>query len=239
MSVMRAEEFDSLRRFVSEKYARSGQPADVIAALDRHNDRVLSHVEEIADGEGLGDADRELLKTIAILHDSAKADTHLMRHADAGAEIAAEKLTELGKDPEFIANVQRGIRCHMGPFLFIEEEAKKHEERTGEHLHFPRPETQFERLFYDADMLALMDIDGIEKIVILRSTTDEFIEEDENTAATEGGTPRAAAYRSAFQSVERAADTLFSTTARKIADRLMEEARVHIAQRLAAETTTS
>ena len=236
---MRAEEFEALRRFVSEKYANSGQPPDVIAALDKHNDRVLSHVEEIADGEGLGDADRELLKVIAILHDSAKADTHLMRHADAGAEIAAEKLSELGKDPQFIENVQRGIRCHMGPFPFIDEEAKKHAERTGEHLHFPRPETGFERLFYDADMLALMDIDGIEKVVILRSTTDEFIEEDENTAATEGGTPRAAAYRSAFQSVERAADTLFSRTARKIADRLMEEARVHIAQRLAAETTTT
>ena len=236
---MRAEEFDALRRFVSDRYAKSGQPDDVIAALDTHNDRVLSHVEEIAEGEQLDEAQREILKVIAILHDSAKADTHLMRHAEAGAEIAETKLSELGKDPEFIANVQRGIRCHMGPFPFIDEEARKHAERTGEHLHFPRPETDIERFFYDADMLALMDIDGIEKVVILRSTTAEFIEEDENTAATEGGTPRAAAYRSAFQSVERAADTLFSRTARKIADRLMEEARVHIAQRLAAETTTT
>jgi hypothetical protein len=239
MSVMRAEEFDRLLSFVSEKYENSGQPPDVIQALTKHNDRVLAHVEEIANGERLDDAERELLKTIAILHDAAKADTHLMLHADAGADIAAEKLRELGKDEEFIQNVQRGIRCHMGPFPFIEEEARKYAARTGEHLHFPRPESHFEQLFYDADMLALMDIDGIEKVVVLRSTTLDFMEEDERTASAEGGTPRAAAYRSAFQSVERAADTLFSTTARKIADRLMEEARVHIAECLAAETTTA
>jgi hypothetical protein len=175
------------------------------------------------------------LKAIAILHDSAKADTHLMKHAEAGAEVAAEKLRELGQSDEFIAAVERGILCHMGPFPFIEEEAAKHAARTGEHLHFPRPQSRVEQLFYDADMLALMDIDGIEKVVVLRSTTPDFIAEDEATAAADGGTPRAAAYRSAFQSVERAAATLFSATARNIARRLMDEAKAHIATALQAE----
>jgi hypothetical protein len=237
--MMGAEEFQALLDYVSDRYERSGKPRDVVDALNHHNYRVLSHVEEIAEGEALDRATFDTLKTIAILHDAAKADTHLMKHAEAGAEVAAEKLRELGKSEEYIAIVQRGIRCHMGPFPFIEEEARKYAERTGEHLHFPRPETRVEQLFYDADMLALMDIAGIEKVVVLRSTTAEFIEEDERTAAVEGCTPRAAAYRSAFQSVKRAADTLFSETARRIAQRLMDEAEAHIEQHLRAETAST
>jgi hypothetical protein len=229
-------DYEALLSYVSERYAHSGKDADIVAALDKHNYRVLSHVEEISAGEKLDPAEHELLKTIAVLHDAAKADTDLLLHADAGAEVAAEKLRELGKDEAFIDAVGRGIKCHMGPFPFIEEEAVKYAERTGAHLHFPRPETKIERLFYDADMLALMDIEGVEKVVVLRSTTKQFIEEDEAAAASDGGTPRAAAYRSAMQSVQRAADTLFSETARKIAARLLEEASAHVASRLATET---
>lgn len=239
MSVMRRDELDALLDFVSKKYEESGQPPDVVEALNKHNLRVLSHVEEIAQGEGLDAVQSETLKTIAILHDAAKADTHLLAHAEAGAEIAETKLRELGKPDGFIEAVQRGIRCHMGPFPFIEEEAKKHEDRTGEHLHFPRPESTIEQLFYDADMLALMDIAGIEKVVVLRSSTQDFIAEDEREAQTDGGTPRAAAYRSAFRSVERAAASLHCPTARRIADRLMEEARRYIDGRLAEETAAA
>jgi hypothetical protein len=234
--VMGAEELEALMSYVSDRYARSGKPADVVESLNRHNANVLQHVEEIARGEGLNEDDAQTLKTISILHDAAKADTHLMLHAEAGADVAAEKLRELGKSDEFIGIVQRGILCHMGPFPFIEEEAKKYAERTGDHLHFPRPQSTVEQLFYDADMLALMDIDGIEKVVVLRSTTPDFIEEDVRAAAASGGTPRAAAYRSAMQSVQRAADTLFSETARKIAQRLMDEAKTHVNAHLAQET---
>lgn len=232
-------EFDSLIAYVRDRYARSEQPPDVVKALNEHNDRVLNHVEEISTGESLNEDDHELLKTIAVLHDVAKADSHLMLHAEIGAEVAAEKLREMGKDESFIAAVESGIVCHMGPFPFIEEEAKKYAERTGDHLHFPRPQTTIEKLFYDADMLALIDIEGIEKVVVLRSTTPEFSAEDEAAAAAEGGTPRAAAYRSAMQSVNRAADTLFSESARKIARRLVAEAERHIASRLEAETASA
>ncbi len=232
---MGAADFEALMSYVSHRYARSGKAPDVVESLNRHNANVLQHVEEIAAGEGLSEEDSQTLKTISILHDAAKADTHLMLHAEAGAEVAEERLRELGKSDEFIATVQRGILCHMGPFPFIEEEAKKYAERTGDHLHFPRPQSRVEQLFYDADMLALMDIDGIEKVVVLRSTSPDFIEEDEREAASSGGTPRAAAYRSALQSVKRAADSLFSETARDIARRLMAEAEAHISQRLAEE----
>ena len=231
MTHLTDEEFDRLSAYVSDRYASSGLPDDVVKALDHHNDRVLGFAEAIADGEHLDPGDRELLRTIAVLHDAAKADTHLLHHAEAGAELAAELLEELDKPKAFIESVQSGIVCHMGPFPFVDEEAAKYSERTGEELHLPRPQTAIDRLFYDADMLALMDIDGIEKVVVLRSTTTEFIEEDERTAATDGGTPRAAAYRSALQSVLRAAATLHSDTAKRIGQRLAAEAHSYVAAR--------
>jgi hypothetical protein len=239
MSFVSERDFDVLRERVRDRYGASGQPADVVHALNEHNDRVLEHVEEIAAGEGVTGTDYELFKTIAILHDVAKADTPLMLHAHAGSEDAANLLHEIGADQKFIDAVVHGIECHMGPFPFIDEESRKYTERTGEHLHLPRPESNVEKLFYDADMLALIDIEGIEKIVVLRATTAEFMDEDERTAAADGSTPRAAAYKSAMQSVTRAADTLFSKTARKIAARLVAEAERHIAQRLTAEATTT
>jgi hypothetical protein len=238
MSLVTGEDQEALLAYVTERYEGSGQPADVIAALNEHNYRVLGHVDEIAKGERLSADDHDLLRTIAILHDVAKADTHLMLHADVGSDVAREKLTELGKDEAFITTVQDAIRCHLGPFPFIEEEAEKYAKRTGEHLHLPRPQTRIEWLFYDADMLALMDIEGIEKVRVLRETTPEFIAEDEAVASAEGGTPRAAAYRSALQSVRRAAETLSSDTAKKIGERLVEQARRHIDERLTEEKTS-
>lgn len=235
MSLVTPEEFEHLRTHVRERYARSDQAPEVVKALNEHNDRVLGHAEDIARGEGLDSNETDLLKTIAVLHDLAKADTHLMLHADAGSEDGAVLLRELGKSESFIESVQQGIRCHMGPFPFIEEEAEKYAKKTGEHVHHPRPRSKIDRLFYDADMLALIDIEGIEKVVVLRRTTPEFVREDERVAAQEAITPRAAAYRSAMQSVQRAADTLFSETARRLAAELVRDAQRHVTERLTAE----
>jgi len=235
MSAMTTKELEDLILFVTLRYIQSGKPSDVVGALNEHNFRVLAHVDEIAKGEELDEDDYLLIKTIAILHDVAKADAHLMKHAEVGAEIAADKLREMGKDEEFVAAVERGILCHMGPPPFIEEETKKYTEATGEHVHHPRPEGKIEQLFYDADMLALIDVEGVRKVVVLRTNTPQFIEEDKATAAADGGSPRAAAYRSAFQSVQRAAESLYSKTAKKIAERLIEEARLYVDESLAME----
>jgi len=236
---MTGKDLDALLAFVSERYKRSGQPTDVILALNEHNYHVLEHVDEIAEGEDLSSDDHQLLRTIAILHDVAKADTHLMLHADVGSDVAGRKLRELGKDETFIGIVQNAIRCHLGPFPFIDEEAEKYAKRTGEELQPPRPQTRIEWLFYDADMLALMDIEGIEKVRVLRETTPDFIAEDEAVSRSEGGTPRAAAYRSALQSVRRAAETLSSTSAKRIGERLVAQAKRHIDERLTKERASS
>ncbi|MEX2537833.1 MAG: HD domain-containing protein [Actinomycetota bacterium] len=232
---MSTGEFEDLILFVTLRYIQSGKPSDVVGALNEHNFRVLAHVDDIAKGEELNEADYELLKTIAILHDVAKADSHLMLHAEVGAQIAADKLREMGKGEDFIRAVVRGIQCHMGPPPFIEEETRKYNEATGEEVVHPQPESRIEQVFYDADMLALIDVEGVRKVVVLRTNTPQFIEEDIATAAADGGSPRAAAYRSAFQSVQRAADSLYSETAREIAERLIAEARLYVEESLAME----
>ncbi len=235
MGSITTNELEELILFVTLRYIQSGKPSDVVGALNEHNFRVLAHVDEIAKGEKLKEDEYVLLKTIAILHDVAKADAHLMKHAEVGAEIAENKLREMGKSEEFVQAVARGILCHMGPPPFIEEETRKYTEATGEHVHHPRPESKVEELFYDADMLALIDVEGVRKVVVLRTNTPSFIEEDKATAASNGGSPRAAAYRSAFQSVQRAADSLFSKTAKEMAARLIEEARLYVDESLAME----
>src|SRR5581483_4736943 len=97
MSQVSGEDLEALLGYVTQRYESSGQPPDVVHALTEHNDRVLRHVDEIAEGEGLAADEHELLRTIAILHDVAKADTHLMLHAHVGSTVAREKLEELGK----------------------------------------------------------------------------------------------------------------------------------------------
>src|SRR2546425_4213186 len=102
MTVMKQREFDALRQLVRDRYGNSRQPPDVVRALNEHNDRVLEHVEEIAAAEGVQGQDYDLIKTIAILHDIAKADTPLMLHADAGSDDAVVALRDIGKDEDFI-----------------------------------------------------------------------------------------------------------------------------------------
>lgn len=237
MTFMTEDDFAALREFVALRYEASGQPEQVVIALHGHNRRILGFVDDLAEGESLNAADYQLLRTIAVLHDVAKAETPLVLHAEAGSAIAGAKLREIGKDGEFVGAVERAILCHMGPFPFVQEEAEKYARRTGRHLHLPRPETWIERLFYDADMLALMDLQGIEKVVVLRSTTPEFVEEDEREAAEIGITRRAAAYHSALRSVRRAAESLYSMTGRRLARKLVDDAERYVATRITSEPT--
>src|SRR5260370_3301981 len=104
-----------LRRYVVDRYDASGQPDQVLRELHAHNDRALEYAEAIAAGEGISEADRELLVTVAVLHDAAKAETPLMLHAHAGGGLAREKLAEPGEDGGFIAAGAHAIRAPLGP----------------------------------------------------------------------------------------------------------------------------
>lgn len=228
MGLPTEQDLADLQDWVRSRYEASGLAPDTVSALIRHNEKVLAFTECLCDDAQVSREERLLLRTIAILHDAAKAETPLLLHAQVAAELARKKLAEVDVDAEFADVVEGAILSHMGPLPFIEEEARKHTERTGEHLDIPAPKTRIEKLFYDADMLTLMDVSGVEKIVNLRCCTDQFIEEDERVAVEEETTPRAVAYSSALQSVHRAAATLFTPEARRLAQTLVEEAERHV-----------
>jgi len=104
----------------------------------------------------------------------------------------------------------------MGPIPgFMANEAKKWEEKTGEKIEFPRPKSTVDKLLYDADMLSLISLHGIQKILTIR---------EKKTAAKEGITVEEARWRSALKSAYEAADSLFTESAKRKAHQFLIEA---------------
>ena len=69
-----------------------------------------------------------------------------------------------------------------------------------------------------------IDKRGIEKILELRKSNQQFIEEDKEAAKEKGISRAAAALESALRSARQAADSLFTESAKKKAAKLLEKA---------------
>ena len=162
----------------------------------------------------------------AVLHDVAKVDTPLLKHGFEGAKIAQKKLLEIGLDNNVIEKITNAIERHMGPIPgFMQREAEKHLNETGEEIIFPRPETVVDKILYDADMLSLVDERGINKILALRKSIEVFIKEDQEATNKNGTTQEEASWLSALKSAEEAESSLYTNTARKKGDILIKKAR--------------
>ncbi|MBP6989699.1 HD domain-containing protein [Candidatus Shapirobacteria bacterium] len=219
---------DLLKDYVKEVYSKSaeGDPKKEmqVKEFNRHNEDILDFIEELTKEEKISPEDMEAAKLAAVLHDVAKFDAPLIKHGFEGAKIAEKKLKELNFDEKTIQQVKNSIERHMGPIPgFMENEAKKWEEQTGEKIEFPRPKNTVDKALYDADMLSLISFHGIEKILTIRKNTDIFQEEDEKTAAKEGITIEEARWRSALKSAYEAADSLFSESAKRKANQFLTE----------------
>ena len=217
-----------LKDYVKEVYLKSaeGDPKKEmqVKEFNRHNEDILDFVEELTEEE-MSPEDKEMAKLAAILHDIAKFNAPLVKHGFEGAKMAETKLKELNFDKEMVQQVKNAIERHMGPIPgFMANEAKKWEEKTGEKIEFPRPKSTVDKLLYDADMLSLISLRGIQKILTIRENTDVFQEEDEKTAAKEGITVEEARWRSALKSAYEAADSLFTESAKRKAYQFLIEA---------------
>ena len=218
-----------LKDYVKEVYLQSteGDPKKEmqVEEFNQHNEDILDFVEELTKEEKISPEDMETTKLAAVLHDAAKFNTPLVKHGFEGAKMAEKKLRELNFDEEIAQQVKNAIERHMGPIPgFMENEAKKWEEKTGEKIEFPRPENTVDKLLYDADMLSLISLHGIEKILTIRKNTDVFKEEDEKIAAKEGTTVEEVRWRSALKSAYEAADSLFTESAKRKANQFLTEA---------------
>lgn len=224
--VMSPKDFEYLKKFVKETYENRGPNPELIEKFNEHNETVLGYARDLASQEKLTPLESAILETAVILHDVSKFDVPLIKHGWESAKIAEEKLEQMGKDKEFIEAVKSAIERHMGPIPgFMANEAKKWEEKTGQKIEFPRPETKVDQILYDADMLCLIDRKGIEKILQLRKDIEQFIKEDKETAEKEGISQAEAAFQSALNSAHQAAESLYTESAKKKAKQLLEEVK--------------
>jgi len=220
------EKINEIKKFVNEIYESSKLSDEVIESLNEHNKTILKYTKELATEESLSQEDLENVQLAAILHDAAKTNSSLLKHGFASSKIAQQKLLEMGFKNERVKIITNAIERHMGPIPgFMQREAKKHTDKTGEEVIFSRPETMVDKILYDADMLSLVDKNGINKILILRKSIDMFINEDKQEANEKNISQEKVAYLSALKSAEEAINSLYTEAARKKGDVLIKEAR--------------
>jgi len=243
---IRERDYELLKDYVNDIYEKSEAEEEVIESFKEHNETVLKYADNLAKKEEINPEEEEILKTATILHDVSKLGTEegeevpLVKHGWESAVMAEKKLEELGKSEEFIKGVKKAIERHMGPIPgFMEREAKKWEKETGEKIKFPRPEIITEKILYDADMLALIDPQGIEKIMNIRKNNEIFIKDDRETAAREGISQEEASLRSALKSGQEATASLFTDSAREKAKELLKESETQIRRKLEKEKKVS
>lgn len=228
-----------LKDYVNEVYEKSGADKALIESFKEHNNTVLGYARDLAEKEGISHEDLDVLVVAAIFHDVSKLGAEdgknvpLVKHGWESAKMAENKLRELGRNEEFIGKVKNAIERHMGPIPgFMQNQAEKWEKGTGEKIDFPRPKILIDKVLYDADMLALIDVRGIEKIMNIRKAAEVFIKEDQETAAKEGIAQEEAALKSALKSGQEAVGSLFTDSAKEMAGELLRESENQIRKKL-------
>jgi len=168
-----------------------------------HTEDVLEGVIEISFLKNFSLQERRAVEIAAILHDLAKADPSPKEYADipnyvlvnhhqmAAAEVPEiltdeylEKVgTEKGSFEDLRRWVEKAILEHMGPHPgFMEKTLRKVNtdlrKKGFSEIHHPQAEGKISQALLAADMKALADAKGIQKILALRSSQDVFLEED-------------------------------------------------------------
>lgn len=194
------EQFKSLIDEVSGRY--ENLPDNIRKSFIKHNEGILCGAIELGIRNGFSREELEQLKLSAILHDADKADGipeeykdiknyTLVMHAKIASEkipeiLTDEKLEKMGVEGDFEkirGEVARAVLEHMGPipgFMAdeIEKFNKKMEEKGGERISYPEANGKISEALLAADMRSLASVDGINKVLLLRSVAPDFIKED-------------------------------------------------------------
>jgi HD superfamily phosphodiesterase len=91
--------------------------ADAADALERHSYRMMSLIDDLAEGESLNAIDYQIVRAAAILHDVAAPKARPSAAAEASAQLAEEMLTSVGVDGPFLEAVVEAVRRHAGARL--------------------------------------------------------------------------------------------------------------------------
>ena len=155
------------------------------AALEVHNNIVTGYADELIENSDLSPEDRVAAMIATINHDSGKLSSGLTEHHEKGVQYNRKMLEKLkGKQingieitDEIIDKTCDAIERHMNhPFLV-------NVMNGGER--FPEPQTEVDKIVYDADMLANAGF----KNVGFRLITEDFFNQDVEKAKENGTLP--------------------------------------------------
>lgn len=175
---MTVDDYNQTEKFLRTIYEKENRPEEAKTNIE-HTKQVVNFAEKIAESERKKNPtlDIDVVKTAAWLHDCGKMEAgqeDFIKHHFIGAEKAKEFLKTLNKNEEFIEKVADCISSHMGPPKFMEVCQKEYQEKKDEFVELPTPKTPEAQIVYDADMLSLISLKGLEKIVKIRQ---EFAKE--------------------------------------------------------------
>lgn len=233
---------DKVNKIYDEVENGSEKKKELIEEFKKHNEIVLSYVEELTKQENITEEELEIINIAAIFHDSSKLGIKteegkikkvpLVKHHIESAKIAEKILKELEEDPKIIDGVKDAILCHMGPIPgFMEEQKEKwNKEYSNDQVQFLRPEKITAKILYDADMLTL--IRQLKKIIVIRQNNAIFFEEDQKIANERRISIEEARLNSALQNAKQALNSLYTKSAKKIAKELLNKSEQIIREEL-------
>ncbi len=196
------EKFAELFEIVKKRYENF--PSETVKQeFLAHTEDVLDRVIEISFLKNFSSEERMAVEIAAILHDLTKADPPPKKYADIPNyvlvnhhQMAAGEVPEIltdeylkkigvkeGNFDELRRWVEKAILEHMGPHPgFMEKTLKRVNADLGKRgfskIHHPQAEGKISQALLAADMKALADAKGIQKILALRSSQDVFLKED-------------------------------------------------------------
>ena len=166
-----------------------------------HTQRVYELAVHIAEKE---DADMEIVKLAAMLHDIARPEQDMQKgkicHAKKGAEIAAEILVEYGVDPEKIEKIVHCIKCHRF--------------RKGN-----VPESKEAKVLFDADKLDSVGAVGIGRAFLFAGENHAKLHnKDIVVEETEEYSEEDTAYREFLVKLSKIKDKMMTGEGKRIAE---------------------
>lgn len=176
-----------------------------------HTQRVESFAKELSISEGLTKEERNKVITAVIFHDSIKAKPgiNVLDHGEESAKFAEIKFIERQRDEKTAEEITNAIRRHMVyPFLV------KLAEKLG-HADFPQPETELDKILYDADVLDNISIKNI-AFRLDPEKDQNYIADDRQVAQEKNISQLEAAMENIISSVEEAVGSLSTESGKRM-----------------------
>jgi len=197
--------YEELRKQVEKNYKDNGVDEKLIEQFVIHNNQVEELVRKFSDEEKFSDKEKEIAVLASILHDIAKGYGDFLKHGEEGGKMAEKLLLEKGVSEALARSVRLAIERHMGRDGYPSQMAKK---EYGPDFEYPKYATKVGQLLYECDIMTQLTPEGFGKILLLRKTDRNNIEEDAKTAQEKNITIEQARILSVLESAKKSFDLI-------------------------------